>query len=57
MTSNTHSPRTPSISSSKYDKDYTTRVQHKSNNMVEDNLVVMTDSPQLEYATLSSQPL
>jgi len=57
MTSNTHSPRTLSISSSKYDEDYAIRVQHESNNMVEDNLVVMTNSPQLEYATLSSQPL
>ena len=57
MTSNTYSPRTPSIFSSKCDEDYTTRVQYESDNMVEDNLVVMTNSPQLEYATLSSQPL
>ena len=57
MTSNTYSSRTLSISSSKYDEDYATRVQYESDNMVEDDLVVMTDSLQLKYATLSSQPL
>jgi len=57
MTSNTHSSRTISISSSKCNEDYATRVQRESNNMVEDDLVVITDSPQIEYATPSSQPL
>ena len=49
ITSNTYSPRTASMFLSKYNEDYTTRVQQESDNMVEDN-------PQLEYATLSSQP-
>jgi len=57
MTSNTHSPRTLSIFLSKCDEDYATRVQCESDNMVKDDLVVMTDSPQIEYATPSSQPL
>ena len=56
MTSNTHSPMTMSLSSSKCDEDYITRVQWESNNMVEDDLIVMSDNPRLEYATLSSQP-
>jgi len=56
MTSNTHSPRTASMSSSECNEDYTTKVQQKSDNMVEDDPVVMSDNPQLEYATLSSQP-
>ena len=55
MTFNIHSPRTASMSSSEYDKDYTTRVQQESNNIVEDDLVVMSDNSQLEYATPSSQ--
>ena len=56
MTSNTHSPRTASMFSSKCDEDYTTKVQWESNNMVEDDPVVMSNNPQLEYATPSSQP-
>jgi len=44
------------MSSSKCDKDYTTKVQWESNNMVEDDPVIMSDNPQLEYATPSSQP-
>jgi len=56
MTSNTHSPRTASLFSSKCDEDYTTKVQQESDNMVENDPVVMSDNPQLEYATPSSQP-
>ena len=56
ITSNTHSLRTISLSSSECDEDYTTRVQRESNNMVEDDLVVMSNNPRLEYATPSSQP-
>jgi len=37
MTFNTQSPRTPFISSSKCDEEYSARVQCESNNMVEDN--------------------
>jgi len=44
MASNTQSLRTLSMSSSDYDEDYAARVQHKSDNMVEDNQVVPSDS-------------
>jgi len=47
MTSNIHSPRAASMSSSKCNEDYTTKVQWESNNMVEDDPVVMSDNPQL----------
>jgi len=42
--------------SSKCNEDYTTKVQWESNNMVEDDPVVISNNPQLEYATPSSQP-
>jgi len=45
MTSNTYSPKTVSLFSSECDEDYTTRVQWESNNMVEDDLIVMSDNP------------
>jgi len=44
MTSNTHSPRTAFMSSSKCNKDYTTKVQQESNDMIEDNLVVISNN-------------
>ena len=37
MMSNIQSSRTPSMFSSDYDKDYVARVQHKSDNIVEDD--------------------
>ena len=52
MTSNAQSLRTLSISSSS--KEYIARVQHKSDNMVEDNQVIPSNSPLLEYTTLNS---
>ena len=55
MTSNAQSLRTPSMSSSEYDEKYSARVQHESDNMVEDDQIILSDSPQLEYATLNSQ--
>jgi len=45
ITSDTHSPRTLSMFSSKYDKEYSARVQHKSNNIVEDDQIDPSDSP------------
>ena len=58
MISNIHSFGALSMFSSKYDEEYTTRVQHKSNNMVKDDLVVISDNLQLKhkYTTLSSLP-
>ena len=57
MTFNTQSPRTLSIFSNKCDEkcdeEYSARVQY--DNMVEDDQIVPSDSPQLEYATSSSQ--
>ena len=44
MTSNTHSLRTISISSSKCNKDYITKVQQESNNIVENNLVIISNN-------------
>ena len=55
MISNAQSPRTPSMSSSEYDEEYSARVQHKSNDMVENDQIIPSDSPQLKYATLNSQ--
>lgn len=54
MTSNAQSSKTPSMSSSECDEEYSARVQYKSNNMVEDNQIILSDSPQLEYATLNN---
>ena len=45
MTSNTYSTRTVSMSSSKCNEDYTTKVQWESDNMVEDDLVAISDNP------------
>jgi len=50
-----HHPRSPSLSSSEYDKDYAMRVQRESDRMVEDNHVALYDSPQLEYIAPKSQ--
>jgi len=55
MTSNIYSPGASSMFSSKCNEEYTTRVQRESNNIVEDNPIVMSDNPQLENATPSSQ--
>jgi len=44
ITSNTHSPRTSSMFLSKYDEKYITRAQYESNNMVEDDPIVMSDN-------------
>jgi len=57
LASSMHSPRTLFISLSEYNKDYSTRVQYKSNNMVKDDQVAPFDSSQLEYATLKSQDI
>jgi len=54
ITSNVQSSRTPSILSSKCDEEYSARVQCESDNIVEDDQIVPSDSPQLEYATLNS---
>ena len=43
----------PSIESDSRDKSYPDKVQCKSDNMIEDDPVVMSDSPQLEYTTPS----
>ena len=55
MASNIQSPRTLSMSLSDCNEDYTARVQCESNNMVEDDQVVLSDSLCLEYTTLNSQ--
>ena len=41
----------PLIKPDSGDESYYDKVQHESNNRVEDNPVVMSDSPQLEYTT------
>ena len=43
------------MSSSECDEDYAARVQCESNNIVEDDQIVPSDSPQLEYTTPNSQ--
>jgi len=55
MTSNIYSSRTSFMSSSKCNEEYATRVQHGSNNIVQDNPIVMSNNPQLKNATPSSQ--
>ena len=40
MTSNMQSPRTLFMFSSKCDEEYSAKVQHKSNNMVENNQII-----------------
>ena len=55
MTSDKQDTRTLFMSSSKYDKRYLARVQGKSDRMVENNLIVASDSPQLKYTTLKTQ--
>jgi len=55
LVSSTYSPRTPSMFSSKCNEDYLTKVQCKSDNMIEDDQVASSDSPQLEYTTPKSQ--
>ena len=55
LTSSIHHPRTLSLSSSECDKDYVTRIQRESNKMVKDDLIIPSDSSQLEYATSKSQ--
>ena len=55
LTSSMHSPRTPSMSSSECDEEYSARVQWESDNMVEDDQVTLSDSLQLEYVTPKSQ--
>ena len=54
ITSNVQSPRIPSISSSECDEEYSARVQCESDNIVEGDQIVPSDSLQLEYATLNS---
>ena len=49
LVSSTHYPRTPSLFLSECDEDYATRVQRKSDKMVENDLVVPSDSLQLDY--------
>ena len=44
ITSNTHSLRTIFMSSSKYNKDYITKVQQESDNIVENNLVIISNN-------------
>jgi len=44
ITSNTHSSRTVSMSSSKCNKDYITKVQQESDKMVKNNLVVISNN-------------
>ena len=51
MSSDKQDTRTPSMSSSKCNEEYITRVQRESDRMVEDNHVITLDSPQLEYTT------
>lgn len=46
--------RTLSLSLSECDEDYITRVQRKSDKMVKNDLVALSDSIQLEYVTLKS---
>ena len=50
-----HHPRTPSMFSSKCDKDYAMRVQRESDRMDEDNPVAPSNSLQLEHITSNSQ--
>jgi len=54
IASNTQSPRTLSMFSSDCNKNCAVRVQYKSNNMVEDNQVVLSNSSQLKYTTSNS---
>jgi len=44
-----HCPKTPSLSSSDYDEDYTMRAQKASNRIDEDDPVATSDSIQLVY--------
>ena len=39
----------PSIKSDSENKSYPNKVQRESNNIVEDNPIIMVDSPQFEY--------
>jgi len=55
MSSNKQGTRTPFISSSKCDEEYVMRVQRESDRMVEDDPIIVSDSPQLEYATPKTQ--
>jgi len=48
-------PRTPSLSLSDCNENYTTRIQKESNRMDEDDPVTTSNSVQLEYVTLKSQ--
>jgi len=48
-------PRTPSLSSSDCNEDYTTRMQKESDRMDEDNPVATSNSIQLKYITPKSQ--
>ena len=45
LVSSIYCPRTLSLSSSNYDKDYATRVQKESDRMVKDNSAALSDSP------------
>ena len=55
LASSIHCPKAPSLSSSECDEDYAIRVQRESDKMVNDDLVILSNSPQLEYATPKSQ--
>jgi len=50
-----HSSRSLSMSLSECDEKYLVRVQCESNNIVEDDQVTLSNSPQLEYTTPKSQ--
>jgi len=55
LTSSTHYPRTLSLFSSNCNEDYAIRVQRKSDRMVKDKPIALTNSSQLEYASSKSQ--
>ena len=55
MSSDKQGTRTPSMSSSKCNEEYMTRVQRESDRIVEDNYVIALDSPQLEYTISKTQ--
>ena len=51
LASSMYHPKALFLFSSNCGEDYATRVQKESDRMVEDDSVVLTDSPQLEYTT------
>jgi len=55
MTSDVQSSKTLSMSSSEYDEEYLARFQCKSGNIVENDQIIPSDSPQLKYATPNIQ--